>query len=124
MTNARRSNDLYMVANNHGIERPELAGLSCQIHGTKRVRMLPRTATFLHRGARSMDAAAAPEKPDLRAFPEWKHAHVVVEPGEALFIPIGWWHHVRSLGVAISFSLTTHRYRNDFGEYCPGAIGS
>lgn len=164
---ARRSNDLYMVANNHGIERPELAGLwkdvrfpewldpkrlkkhaalwfgaagtvtplhhdqcnilFCQIYGKKRVRMLPPTETFLHRGAISMYAAADPDKPDLHTFPEWKHAHVVdvvVEPGEALFIPVGWWHHVRSLDVAISFSLTNFRYRNDFGAYCPGAIGS
>jgi ribosomal protein L16 Arg81 hydroxylase len=99
--------------------------LFCQIHGRKRVRMLPPTETFLHRGAMSMYAAADPESPDLRAFPEWKDAHVidvVVEPGEALFIPVGWWHHVRSLDVAISLSLTHFRYRNEFRSYCPGAL--
>lgn len=99
--------------------------LFCQVHGRKRVRMLPPTETFLHRGATSMYAALDPEKPDLRAFPEWKDAHVidvVVEPGEALFIPVGWWHHVRALDVSVSLSLTNFRHPNDFASYCPGAI--
>jgi hypothetical protein len=99
--------------------------LFCQVHGRKRIRMLPPTETFLHRGATSMYAALDPEKPDVRRFPEWNDARVidiVIEPGEALFIPVGWWHHVRSLDVAISLSLTNFRHRNDFGDYCPGAI--
>ncbi len=167
VTRVRASNDVYMVANNHSIERPGLASLwkdvrfpewldgahlerraalwfgpagtvtplhhdqcnilFCQVSGRKRVRMLPPTETFLHRGARSMYAAADPEKPDLKRFPEWRDARVldvVVEAGEALFIPAGWWHHVRSLDVAISLSLTNFRYANSFGEYCPGAIGA
>jgi hypothetical protein len=161
----RRSNDVYMVANNFSIERPRLAALwkdvrfpdwldpsdmrrraalwfgpagtvtplhhdqcnilFCQIHGRKRIRMLPPTETFLHRDATSMYAAIDADKPDLRRFPEWSDARVidvVVEPGEALFIPVGWWHHVRSLDVSISLSLTNFRYPNDFGDYCPGAI--
>jgi ribosomal protein L16 Arg81 hydroxylase len=87
--------------------------------------MLPPTETFLHRDATSMYAAIDADKPDLRRFPEWSDARVidvVVEPGEALFIPVGWWHHVRSLDVSISLSLTNFRYPNDFGDYCPGAI--
>ncbi len=30
----------------------------------------------------------------------------VVEPGELLFIPVGWWHAVRSLDVSMSLSFT------------------
>jgi len=29
---------------------------------------------------------------------------VVVEPGETMFLPLGWWHQVRSLDVSLSFS--------------------
>jgi hypothetical protein len=166
-TRARSSNDVYMVANNRSIDRPELRSLwkdvrlpewldgsrlrrhaalwfgpagtvtplhhdqcnilFCQVYGRKRVRMLPPTETFLHRGAMSMYAQLDPEKPDAKRFPEWKDARVidvVVEPGEALFIPVGWWHHVRSLDVAISFSLTNFRHPNSFEDYCPGAIGA
>jgi ribosomal protein L16 Arg81 hydroxylase len=43
---------------------------------------------------------------------------VVLEPGQALFIPVGWWHHVRSLDVSISVSFTNFLAPNDYApEY-------
>lgn len=43
-----------------------------------------------------------PDAPDLRRYPRFEEAQahmltVVAEPGDALYIPYGWWHHVRSL---------------------------
>jgi hypothetical protein len=43
-----------------------------------------------------------PEKPDLERYPRFAHALAVAEtaelgPGDAVFIPYSWWHHVRSL---------------------------
>ena len=37
-----------------------------------------------------------------------------LNPGEALLIPIGWWHHVRALDVSISVSFTNFQgaFRN------------
>jgi len=38
--------------------------------------------------------------PDSARFPSWRHAHgavVELEPGDALYIPPYWWHHVQSL---------------------------
>jgi quercetin dioxygenase-like cupin family protein len=32
---------------------------------------------------------------------------VVVEPGEFLFIPVGWWHWVKALDISISVSFTS-----------------
>lgn len=48
------------------------------------------------------------ERPDLDRFPLFAKAvcdRLVLEPGEALFIPAGWWHTTRLLGSAISVSI-------------------
>ena len=37
-------------------------------------------------------------------FKDVKVLEVVVEPGETMFLPLGWWHQVRSLDVSLSFS--------------------
>ncbi|KAJ3172761.1 Lysine-specific demethylase 8 [Geranomyces variabilis] len=47
------------------------------------------------------------ESPDLAAFPDFAAApyfECVVEPGDLLFIPKGWWHYVRSLSLSFSVS--------------------
>jgi hypothetical protein len=44
---------------------------------------------------------------DLRQFPLFEGVRVlevVVWPGETIFLPLGWWHQVRSLDVSLSFS--------------------
>jgi hypothetical protein len=43
-----------------------------------------------------------PEAPDLARFPRYRDAHAAgqvawLEPGDALFVPKYWWHHVTSL---------------------------
>jgi hypothetical protein len=46
---------------------------------------------------------------DLTKFPKFSNASVIeieLEPGDCLFIPIGWWHHVTGLTENISLSLT------------------
>lgn len=43
-----------------------------------------------------------------------------IGPGDALFLPIGWWHHVEALDVSISMSFTNFAADNDFvGSYPP-----
>jgi len=45
------------------------------------------------------------EHPDLARYPRFARAEpidVIVEPGEILFMPVGWWHHVRALDPSIS----------------------
>ncbi|KAJ3021948.1 Lysine-specific demethylase 8 [Thoreauomyces humboldtii] len=47
------------------------------------------------------------EEPDLDAFPLFAKApylETLIGPGELLFIPVGWWHYVRSLSPSISVS--------------------
>lgn len=47
------------------------------------------------------------DRPDLARFPDFagvKVLEVIVEPGETVFLPLGWWHQVTSLDVSLSFS--------------------
>jgi hypothetical protein len=81
--------------------------LLTQVLGRKHVRlvpsfqrhlMYPRYGTFSH-----VDAQA----PDPRAFPLYAEADVVeavLEPGDMVFIPLGWWHWVRALDVSATVS--------------------
>ena len=39
---------------------------------------------------------------------------VVVEPGETVFLPLGWWHQVTSLDVSLSFSFSNLALPNDY----------
>jgi len=98
--------------------------LFCQVYGNKRIILVPPSETFLLRGARAMYAAFDPEKPDLARFPEWPQAAVStvdLEPGDALFIPVGWWHHVRALSVSINLAFANFRVPNHFDWFRPGA---
>lgn len=61
-------------------------------------RVYPRRGTFSHVDATNPDATRHP------AFLEASRVEVVLEPGEMLFIPVGWWHWVRALDISASVS--------------------
>ena len=52
-------------------------------------------------------SAVDPERPDLARFPRFRGARVAtfdLEPGDLLYLPGGWWHHVRSLDASYSIN--------------------
>lgn len=66
-------------------------------------------------------------KPTRRIFSDWTleelqkagdKGPVLLEaeigPGDALFIPVGWWHHVVSLDASCSVLFTNFAWPNDF----------
>lgn len=81
----------------------------CQVLGAKRITLIPACQTALLYNNIGVYSEVDCEKPDLDRFPLYAHADKEsfhLYRGEALFIPKGWWHHVRSLHVAISVSFT------------------
>ena len=89
--------------------------LLLQISGRKRVKMiaaydLPQMRNHLHcfsLWASSEEIAAQGEK----APTIWE---CDIGPGEAIFLPVGWWHHVEALDHTIGMSFTNFPVDNDF----------
>jgi hypothetical protein len=90
--------------------------LIVQVRGRKRVVLVPswetpRMLNFEHcfSGWQSPEALAELPEADRPAMFDF-----VLEPGQALFIPVGWWHHVTGLDMTISLSFTNFARANDF----------
>jgi hypothetical protein len=78
------------------------------VFGRKRVIFAsPADTENLYKGVVGY-STADPELPARGEYPRLASARlheVVLEPGDALFLPRDWWHHVRSLEASISLSL-------------------
>ncbi|WP_196236089.1 cupin-like domain-containing protein [Bradyrhizobium japonicum] len=58
-----------------------------------------------------------PEQPDLERYPLFRNVKLLpieLNEGDALFVPVGWWHHVRSLSPSISIATSDFIYPNSF----------
>jgi hypothetical protein len=88
-----------------------------QVYGWKHIVLIPPTMT--HRVSNSIGVYsdldplnADPERHP--GFADVRQLHVTIGPGEALFIPVGWWHHVTGLETSISISTTSFLHPNEF----------
>jgi hypothetical protein len=62
------------------------------------------------------------DRPDLERYPlfrDVKVLEVIVEPGETIFLPLGWWHQVTGLDVSLSLSYTNVDVGNEFSYANP-----
>jgi hypothetical protein len=100
------------------LHRDQKSSFLVQIHGRKRVMLVSPLYTAKlyneHGGYSNVD----PEKPDIARWPLFAGVPVqtaLLEPGDALFLPIHWWHHVRSLSPSISLSIGNFRIGHSAG---------
>lgn len=87
--------------------------LLVQVLGRKRVLMVPpwelgRVRNHQHCFSQVTLAELQAVDRNLQVY------ECVIGPGEAVFLPIGWWHHVEALDVSISMSFTNFPVENDF----------
>lgn len=97
--------------------------LFCQVLGRKRFRLIPSFELLRAYNHQGLYSAVDPRTPDPARFPEFQHATVldfVVGPGDALLIPVGWWHAVHALDVSISVTFVSFDLpeRNTYWRNC------
>ncbi len=91
--------------------------LMVQLFGRKRVRLVPALEVARVANHHHVYSRVDPLAPDHAACPDWGRAtvlDVILEPGDVLFIPVGWWHHVVGVDVTIGLSFTCLAAPNDF----------
>lgn len=100
--------------------------LFCQIYGRKRFELVsPHETALLMDPMDGFYSAVELDRLDEDPHPARRAMlvkQVELGPGDALFIPAGWWHRVTSLDVSISFSLLHFRRPNNFDWYRPGHL--
>lgn len=93
-----------------------------QLYGRKRITLIPALQVpWLYNDKGVFSAADYPNF-DEKRHPLVKNVtpvELILNPGEALFIPIGWWHCVEGLDISISISFTNFNAQNNFSGTFP-----
>ncbi|MCA9704360.1 MAG: cupin-like domain-containing protein [Myxococcales bacterium] len=91
--------------------------LFCQVYGRKRIVLAPPWATALLDSAVGVYNRRTPQQLRDEGIPS---VEVIVQPGEALFLPVGWWHDVRALDASVSLAINAFGWPNGLDWYRPG----
>ena len=88
-----------------------------QIVGRKQVRLMAPCESSRVYNHRHCFTDVDAKNVDLKRFPAMAGVPIidcVLEPGEILFLPVGWWHHVEGLDMSVTIAVTNFRWHNDF----------
>src|SRR4029453_127703 len=88
-----------------------------QIKGSKLIRMVPSKQLHLMYNELGYHSEADFDNLSFDEFPLLRDAYImeeVVRPGDLLFIPVGWWHFVKSLDTTITITGNNFRFPNKF----------
>jgi LPS sulfotransferase NodH len=91
--------------------------LIAQVVGRKRYRLIPASQWQYVYNSAGVFSDVDCENPDLTRHPKFRNATMidfVLKPGEVLFMPVGWWHHVRALDVSMSVAFTNFVFPNTY----------
>ena len=96
--------------------------LFVQIHGRKKFRLVPALQVPYIYNKVHVFSEMNLLKPDVKMYPEFANAtpiDVIVNPGDCLYVPVGWWHAVESLDNSISFSSCNINLEDKYYERYP-----
>ena len=91
--------------------------LIAQVYGRKRVKLIPSWQLGLVYNSVGVSSDVDCEDPDFDRFPLFRDATVIdltLDAGDVLFLPAGWWHHVRELDISITLSFTNFVFPNEY----------
>jgi hypothetical protein len=94
--------------------------LLTQVYGRKQVKLISSKELHLVYNNKSAFSEVDCANPDYKKFPLFKDVtiiEVILEPGEALFLPVGWWHYVKALEISISVSFRNFIYPNEYESW-------
>ncbi|MCP2729137.1 cupin-like domain-containing protein [Limnofasciculus baicalensis] len=97
------------------------------IYGRKRWRLISPAYTPLVYNNIGVFSEIDLENPDDEKYPLFKDVRVietVLEPGEVIFVPVGWWHQVKGLDVTIALSFINFIFPNDYKYQNPNIKSS
>jgi hypothetical protein len=95
----------------------ELNILMCQVLGRKEITLISPDQTPLVYNNLGVYSEVDWNTPDYERYPLFQKVesmNVSLLPGESLFIPVGWWHHVQSVEPSLSISFSNFVFPNEF----------
>jgi len=91
-----------------------------QVRGRKRVRLIaPYELAHLYNN-RHCYTQVDLDRIDYDRFPLFRNVTILdveIGPSDLLFLPVGWWHHVRGLEISITMTFTNFVFDNDFYSF-------
>ena len=91
--------------------------LVAQVYGRKKFMLIPSNHAHLMYNEKGVFSEIDLDRPDFTKYPileQVRPYEVVLEPGEVLFVPVGWWHHVRALDISITMSFINFVFPNSY----------
>ncbi|PZU96124.1 MAG: hypothetical protein DCE90_10255 [Pseudanabaena sp.] len=88
-----------------------------QVYGRKVWQIIPPYYTHLLYNYRGVFSEVDIENPDYDKYPLFQKIPIIevtLEAGDAIFMPVGWWHAVKSLDISISMSFTNFVFPNKY----------
>jgi hypothetical protein len=99
--------------------------IMAHIYGRKRWRLIdPKYTTHIYNHI-GVFSKIDLENPDYAKYPLCKDVPIIetiLESGEMIFIPVGWWHQVKGLDVSIALSFTNFVFPNEYQFQNPNII--
>lgn len=93
-----------------------------QVLGRKRVLLISPDQTHRLYNEVGVFSDVDCDQPDDQRHPLYRDVlskQVLLEPGEVLFLPVGWWHHVKALDVSVTVTFTNFVHPNEFQWFHP-----